>query len=384
MAYRVGSNELSDFAGLMKKMPITMWAFIVGGLSLIGVPGTVGFVSKWYLVMGALQAELYTVAVLTLLSSLLAVIYIWRVVEVAVFQQPTEEKAVKEAPMAMLIPTWILMIAAVYFGFDTALTVDVAHTAIESLVYGGPEASREATAQILDLHLRCKMNPEQAISLAILMPLLGAGRIAHGAPSESSKTVTLIVSLITCGLVLLFCCPGRRNPSLKLLEVFPGFADGKVVYEGVWLAFEVEPLGMLYALVASILWIPTSMYAIGYMRGHHEDNQTRFFACFAMAIFAALGIAFAANLFTLFLFYEILTFSTYPLVTHYGNAEARRAGRIYMGILLTTSVAFLLLGVLGTYYFAGTMDFKLGGILNGKVQPCASDGTARIVCLWYW
>ena len=81
------------------------------------------------------------------------------------------------------------------------------------------------------------------------------------------------------------------------------------------------------------------------------------------------GIAFASNLFTLFLFYEILTFSTYPLVTHYGNAEAKRAGRIYMGILLTTSVAFLLLGIMATYYFSGTMDFKLGGILNGKVQP---------------
>jgi multicomponent Na+:H+ antiporter subunit D len=149
VAYRVGSNDLKDFAGLMRQMPMTMWAFIVGGLSLIGVPGTVGFVSKWYLVMGALQAELYSVAVLTLLSSLLAVIYIWRVVEVAVFQKPEVERDVKEAPMSMLVPTWILMIAAVYFGFDTALTVDVAHTAIEALVYSGPEASREATAQML-------------------------------------------------------------------------------------------------------------------------------------------------------------------------------------------------------------------------------------------
>ena len=86
---------------------------------------------------------------LTLLSSLLAVIYIWRVVEVAVFQKPDVERDIKEAPISMLIPTWILMIAAVYFGFDTALTVDVAHTAIESLVYSGPEAGREATAQML-------------------------------------------------------------------------------------------------------------------------------------------------------------------------------------------------------------------------------------------
>ena len=146
IAYRIGSTQIADFGGLMRKMPITLWAFIVGGLSLIGVPGTVGFVSKWYLVLGAMQAELYSVAVLTLLSSLLAVIYIWRVVEVAVFQKPETDVEVQEAPISMLVPTWILMIAAVYFGFDTQLTVDVAHSAIESLVYSGPEAIREATA----------------------------------------------------------------------------------------------------------------------------------------------------------------------------------------------------------------------------------------------
>ena len=149
IAYRIGSTQIADFGGLMRKMPVTMWAFIVGGLSLIGVPGTVGFVSKWYLVLGAMQAELYSVAVLTLLSSLLAVIYIWRVVEVAVFQKSETTKEVNEAPISLLVPTWALMIAAVYFGFDTQLTVDVAHNAIESLIYGGPEAMREATAQAM-------------------------------------------------------------------------------------------------------------------------------------------------------------------------------------------------------------------------------------------
>ena len=212
------------------------------------------------------------------------------------------------------------------------------------------------------------MIPEQAMGLAILLPLLGAvGVLLTGRSPNVRETVTMVVSLSTLGLVLsiLPAVQGGETITLDLVKVLPGFANGT----DVWLAFEVEPLGMLYALVASILWVPTSMYAIGYMRGHNEDNQTRFFACFAMAIFAALGIAFAKNLFTLFLFYEVLTLSTYPLVTHYGNAEARRAGRIYMGILLTTSVALLLLGVLGTYYYAGTADFKLGGILQGKVQP---------------
>ena len=149
IALRLGSEKIEDFGGLMKKMPFTMWAFIVGGLSLIGVPGTVGFVSKWYLVLGTLRAEQYFVAVLTLLSSLLAVVYVWRVVEVAVFQAPKNDEHIKEAPMSMLIPTWLLMFATIYFGLNTELTVDVAHRAIESLVYHGPESVRESTAQLM-------------------------------------------------------------------------------------------------------------------------------------------------------------------------------------------------------------------------------------------
>src|SRR5690606_11959060 len=100
-----------------------------------------------------------------------------------------------------------------------------------------------------------------------------------------------------------------QPPRLLLFDVIPGAP----------LEFALEPLGMVYAGVASGLWILTSLYAIGYMRAHHEENQTRFFACFALSIFGALGIAFAANLLTLFVFYEVLTFATYPLVTHYGT-----------------------------------------------------------------
>ena len=103
---------------------------------------------------------------------------------------------------------------------------------------------------------------------------------------------------------------------------------------------------MVFALVASGLWGFTSLYAFGYMRSHLK-NQTRFFMCFAMAIFAALGIAYARNLFTLFLFYELMTFSTYPLVTHHGTEKAKRAGRIYLGVLVFTSVVGLLAAMNG-------------------------------------
>lgn len=125
---------------------------------------------------------------------------------------------------------------------------------------------------------------------------------------------------------------------------------------------------MLFALVASGLWIPTSIYSFGYMRGHHEHHQTRFFVCFAIAIFAALGIAFARNLLTLFLFYELLTFSTYPLVTHAGSERALKAGRSYIGILVFTSVSFLLLAIVWTWQTTGTLEFRSGGIVAGNFE----------------
>jgi multicomponent Na+:H+ antiporter subunit D len=105
------------------------------------------------------------------------------------------------------------------------------------------------------------------------------------------------------------------------------------------------------------------------MRGHGDTNQTRFYAFFALAIGSTMGIAFSQNLFTLFIFYELLTLSTYPLVTHAGTHEAKRGGRVYLGILLSTSIGFFLLAIVWTWTIAGTTDFRVGGILAGKTSP---------------
>ena len=102
------------------------------------------------------------------------------------------------------------------------------------------------------------------------------------------------------------------------------------------------------------------------MRSHNESNQTRYYICFALSLASAIGLAFSANLLTMFLFYEALTLSTYPLVTHTGTAEAKRAGRLYLGLLLGTSIGFQLLAIIGTYVIAGTTDFRPGGILAGQ------------------
>ena len=132
---RLGSVEIKDMAGIGKRMPLTMGAFVVGGLSLIGIPLTVGFVSKWQLMTAAFEADLWFVALLIPISSLIAVVYIWRVVEVA-YLKPVPEGApeLKEAPLSMLVPTWLMALAAVYFGIDTDLTLGVAIDAAKSLM----------------------------------------------------------------------------------------------------------------------------------------------------------------------------------------------------------------------------------------------------------
>lgn len=132
--YRIGRVQLSQFQGLGRQMPLTMAAIVIGGLSLIGVPLTVGFVSKWYLILATLENGWWPVAVLILLGSLLAVVYVWRIIETAYFKPLLAGSGtIKEAPLSFLIPVWILVIANIYFGIDTRLSVQVAQSAAQSL-----------------------------------------------------------------------------------------------------------------------------------------------------------------------------------------------------------------------------------------------------------
>ena len=139
VALRLGSTKLADMRGLGRRMPFTMAAFVLGGLSLIGVPLTVGFVSKWYLVLGAMEKGWWWLAALILGSSLLAIVYIWRVVETAYFMDPPEgSRPVMRAPLSLLVPTWLLVGATVFFGIFTGPTVGAARQAAQLLLGGTP------------------------------------------------------------------------------------------------------------------------------------------------------------------------------------------------------------------------------------------------------
>lgn len=135
VALRIGQPLISHLAGLSKRMPITSAGLVIGGLSLIGVPGTVGFISKWYLVLAAIEKGWWWLATLVLLSSLLAVVYVWRLVEVCYFREPsTELRDASEAPLSMLIPAWIFISACIYFGLDASITAGTAATAAQALL----------------------------------------------------------------------------------------------------------------------------------------------------------------------------------------------------------------------------------------------------------
>ena len=136
--WRTGSVQIGDMAGLGRRMPWTMAAIVAGGLSLIGIPATVGFVSKWYLIQAALERQMWWLAALILLSSLLAVVYVWRLVEAAYFRAAPENAPAGEAPLAMLLPTWLLVLANIWFGIDTRLSAGTALEAAARLLGGVP------------------------------------------------------------------------------------------------------------------------------------------------------------------------------------------------------------------------------------------------------
>lgn len=205
------------------------------------------------------------------------------------------------------------------------------------------------------------MMPELMLPLALVVPFAGALAIAAaGRWPDLREGVTLTTTgalLVAVWAIVPSVLEGER-PTLTLFELMPGMS----------LAFRVEPLGMLFASLAAHLWIANSVYSIGYLRAKGEQHQTRFYVCFAVAIGATIGVAFAENLFTLFLCYEILTISTYPLVTHHGDPDTVRSARTYLGILLGTSIGLFLPAILWTQALAGTVSFVPGGILEGHLS----------------
>jgi len=197
---------------------------------------------------------------------------------------------------------------------------------------------------------------------AIAIPFIAAAIIPlFNEHPNRREGVTLLAAVLLFAIVLLILTDPDRF-DMGRIELIAPIPDLPI-------AFKLEPLGAIFAFVASLLWIVSSLFGIGYMRGNNEPRQTRFYVSFAIALGSTMGICFADNLLTLFIFYEALTISTYPLVTHHKNEEAIKSGRTYLGILMSTSIGFLLFAIIITYVETGTLDFVQGGILSGRVSP---------------
>ena len=210
--------------------------------------------------------------------------------------------------------------------------------------------------------------------IAFVAPLVGVLGIAWAGEKRQNlrETFTFLVAIIQATAVV---------------SMVPIVLSGKIIEFQIWQIFTNVPLllrvdgfGILFACVASLLWIATTLYAIGYMRGLHEHAQTRFYSFFAISLSATMGVAFSANLLTIYFFYEMLSVSTFPLVTHMQDKEARTGGRTYLGYLLFTSLCLLLPAMSWCYVWLDggniTMDFLTD---TGKVG--AFSQTTQIILL---
>jgi multicomponent Na+:H+ antiporter subunit D len=220
---------------------------------------------------------------------------------------------------------------------------------------------------------------------------------------ESITSITPLFAILVSagGSLLIIAC--RNRPNLRELcsvaagvakfslvlsmvpAVYRGFTIDYTAFRllpGIDIAFRADALGVLFALGASLLWIVTTFYSIGYMRSLDEHAQTRYYACFAVALSCTMGVAFAANLFTLFLFYEGLTLSTYPLVAHKETPEARAGARKYLIYLLGAAKALLLTAIILTYNLTGTLEFSAGGIFPTALQEARPELVSVIFLLF--
>ena len=192
--------------------------------------------------------------------------------------------------------------------------------------------------------------------LAVFVSLLGAALIVATRKNPNVREGCSLVTAVIKFIIVLTMIPAILAGKTLHFTVFTFFP-------GISIDLRADALGLIFALSASFLWIVTTVYSIGYMRALKEHAQTRYYTCFAITLFATLGLAFSANLITLFLFYEVITFITYPLVTHYETKEAYAAGNKYLFYLLATSKAFFVPAMFIVYEFSQTFDFMPGGIL---------------------
>ncbi len=201
--------------------------------------------------------------------------------------------------------------------------------------------------------------------IALLIPLIGTLGVMFKGDNENIREGISSVSSILLLLVVGSMIPAVLAGKTLVFHMF-------TILPGVSVTLRADSMSMIFAMVASSLWTIAVFYSMGYMRGLNEHAQTRFNACFALSIFGAIGVAFSDNLFTMYLFYEIVSICTYPLVAHHQDEEGYSGARKYIIYLTTTAKAFLLPAMILIYVLTGTLDFA-SNIHDGVFPPGIND-----------
>ena len=225
------------------------------------------------------------------------------------------------------------------------------------------------------------------ITLALLPPLIAPFLIYIFKSNQNIRdSIGVIGSLISFYATINITTElmNGSRPELFLFNIFNDLS----------LSFKVTPLGAVFGLLCSGLWILAAIYSIGYMRGNNEKNQTRFYIFYSLSIFGALCVAWSSNLLVLFIFYEFLTFATYPLVVHKETEDSIKASRLYLGILVGSSLMLFLPAIIWVWYSVGTLNFTDGGILQNSFNPSNAPillflfvfgiGKAALMPLHWW
>ena len=225
------------------------------------------------------------------------------------------------------------------------------------------------------------------ITLALLPPLIAPFLIYIFKSNQNIRdSIGVIGSLISfyATINITNTLMNGLSPELFLFNIFNDLS----------LSFKVTPLGAVFGLLCSGLWILAAIYSIGYMRGNNEKNQTRFYIFYSLSIFGALCVAWSSNLLVLFIFYEFLTFATYPLVVHKETEDSIKASRLYLGILVGSSLMLFLPAIIWVWYSVGTLNFTDGGILQNSFNPSNAPillflfvfgiGKAALMPLHWW
>ena len=207
--------------------------------------------------------------------------------------------------------------------------------------------------------------------LAVLAPLIGAGLVTAAGKRPNVREACSFVSAVALFALVasmvpdIYDCKGLR---WTLFQLLPGLS----------FSLRADALSMVFAVAASFLWVVTVFYSAGYMRGLNEHEQTRFNACFALALFGAIGCAFSDNLLTLYLFYEIVSICTYPLVAHHQDEESYEGGRKYLTYLTSTAKGLILPAMVLIYVLSGTLDFA-DNVHTGIIPTTVHNGVVTVL-----